>query len=313
MRKWFALFAASITIVSIAACGARTGLRVDEQKTDAGPEPVDAGPDVTDATEEPDVVDPFPDAANVDCQDAGITYIYLITSENELLRFYPPDLSLTTIGTIDCPTLSGGQPFSMAVDRQGVAYVLFNTGELFRVSTLTASCKPTSFVGDPGAFSLTFGMGFSADTKDPGETLFIAGADLNNPGMSSTLGSIDPAKFKLSVVAPLSKPIGTPELTGTGDARLFAFGPQVPLSHLAEVDKTTAQVKSDTLVDLNLSAIAAWAFAAWGGDFYFFTSEQPGLSSIHRYTPGGTTTPPLVGQVGLTIVGAGVSTCAPSE
>jgi hypothetical protein len=309
VRKWFVLFAASI--ITVAACGARTGLRVDEQKADTGPEPLDAGPDVVDATEEPDAVDPFPDVGVVDCQDAGITYIYLISSENELLRFYPPDLSITTIGTIDCP--SDSQPFSMAVDRQGVAYVLFANGELFRVSTLTASCKPTSFVSDPGLFSLNFGMGFSSNKDDPGETLFIAGADLGNPGATSTLGKIDPSKFDLTPIGPLSKPIGNPELTGTGDSRLFAFGPEAPNSHLAEIDKATAKVKSDVLINLNQSGINAWAFAFWGGDFWFFTSEQTGSSVVHRYTPGGITTPPAVAQINLTIVGAGVSTCAPSE
>jgi hypothetical protein len=312
VRKWFVFFAASI--ITVAACGARTGLRVDEQKADAGPEPIDAGPDVVDAPEEPDAVDPFPDVNVVDCQDAGITYIYLITSENELLRFYPPDLSVTTIGTIDCPSEPGGQPFSMAVDRQGVASVLFGTGELFRVSTLTASCKPTSFVNDPSLFAGNFGMGFSANQNDPGETLFIAGADTSNPGGLSTLGRIDTKTFDLSVIAPINKAIGSPELTGTGDARLFAFGPDSPTSHLAEIDKATATVKSDVLLNLNnQTAISSWAFAFWGGDFYFFTSEQPGASIVHRYTPGGTTTPPAVAQIGLTIVGAGVSTCAPQE
>jgi hypothetical protein len=314
VRKWFVLFAASI--ITVAACGARTGLRVDERQADADPE-LDAGPDVVDAADAPDapdVIDPFPDVTVVDCQDAGITYIYLISSENELLRFYPPDLSITKIGTIDCP--SDSQPFSMAVDRQGVAYVLFMSGELFRVSTLTASCKPTSFVSDPSLFSINFGMGFSSNTNDPGETLFIAGADIGNPGAISTLGTIDLPKFDLSPIGSLSKPIGNPELTGTGDSRLFAFGPIGPTgtdSHLAELDKATAAVKSDVLLNLNQSDISAWAFAFWGGEFWFFTSEQKGASVVHRYTPGGTTTPPAVAQINLTIVGAGVSTCAPSE
>ncbi len=319
VRKWFLLFAASI--LTVVACGARTGLRVDEQRADAGPDPVDAGPDVADvmdaadvidAPEEPDVIDPFPDVAT-DCTDAGITYIYLISTENELLRFYPPDLSVTTIGTINCPTTTPGTPFSMAVDRQGVAHVLFNNGELFRVSTLTASCKPTSFVSQQNGFSLQFGMGFSANKNDPGETLFVAGADLANPGTTSALGSIDLATFNLDTIAPLSMPIGNPELTGTGDSRLFGFGPGVPDSHLAEIDKATAAIKSDVLLDLDQSQITAWAFAFWGGDFYFFTSETPGISIVHRYTPGGPTMPPAVAVIDMTIVGAGVSTCAPSE
>jgi hypothetical protein len=316
VRTWIPLLVTA-SLVTAAACGARTGLLVGDPQPEA--EPRDASVDVThvfdesdalDASEEPDVID-FPDANVVDCKDAGITYIYLISSENELLRFYPPDLTLTTIGTITCP--SSGQPFSMAVNRDGVAYVLFNTGELFRVSTRTASCKPTGFISDPSRFSKQFGMGFSSNAGSPGETLFIAGADLGNPGATSNLGRIDPTTFDLAVVGPLSKPIGNPELTGTGDARLFAFGPEVPSSHLAEIDKATATIKSDVRINLDQSKISAWAFAFWGGDFYFFTSEQTGTSSIHRYTPGGSTTPPLLGQIGLTIVGAGVSTCAPSE
>jgi len=314
VRKWFLLFAASI--LTVVACGARTGLRVDERHADAGPDPVDAGPDVEDAAdvfdapEEPDVIDPFPDVAN-DCIDAGITYIYLISSENELLRFYPPDLSVTTIGTINCPASSGANPFSMAVDRQGVAHVLFSNGELFRVSTLTASCKSTGFVSQQGGFPLTFGMGFSSNKDDPGETLFVAGAD--TAGGSSAIGSIDLTTFTLSTIGLVSAPIGNPELTGTGDSRLFGFGPTAPNAHLAEIDKATAAITNDVLLNLDQSNIDAWAFAFWGGDFYFFTSESQGTSIVHRYTPGGTKTPPAVAVIDLTIVGAGVSTCAPSE
>jgi hypothetical protein len=316
VRNRFALFAASI--LAVAACGARTGLRVDEVKADAGVE-LDAGvdADVVDAPEEPDAVDPFPDVGVVDCQDAGITYVYLISSENELLRFYPPDLSVTSIGTIDCPTTSPSNPFSMAVDRQGVAYVVFGNGELFRVSTLTASCKATSFEVNQSGFSTTFGMGFSSNENDPGETLYVAGSNVDpDGGATRTLGTIDPATFDLTVVNNLDKDIGAPELTGTGDSRLFAYAPGTPGapdSQVAELDKPTAAVKSDVFLDLGQPNISSYAFAFWGGDFYIFGSEQPGLTVVHRYTPGGSQTPPAVAQINFTIVGAGVSTCAPSE
>ena len=319
MRKWFVLFAASI--LAVAACGARTGLRVDERRADAGVE-LDAGPDVTevvDAPEEPDAVDPFPDVGVVDCQDAGITYVYVISTENELLRFYPPDLSVVSIGTIDCPTTSPtARPYSMAVDRQGVAYVVFSDGELFRVSTLTASCKATSFVPGQSGFSTTFGMGFSANKNDPGETLYVAGSGALDAdgGATRTLATIDPTTFALTIVHDLDKDIGAPELTGTGDSRLFAYTPGkilAPDSQVAELDKATATVKSDVFLDLNQPSINSYAFAFWGGDFYIFGSEQQGTSIVHRYTPGGTQTPPAVAQIDFTIVGAGVSTCAPSE
>ena len=316
MRALLLVFTASI--IAVAACGARTSLR-DEQSPGLSTEPLDAGLDVIvddglDASEDPDVIVLKPDTGISDCQDAGTTAIYLISSENQLVRFYPPDLSVTTIGTIKCPTspMSSG-PSSMAVDRDGVAYVRFGGSELFRVSTRTASCKPTGFVLDPNRFSPYFGMGFSANAGDPGETFYVASDDVSTPGAKSALARIDPVTFELSVIGPLSKPIGDPELTGTSDARLFAFGQALPLSHLAEIDKTTAAVKSDVLINLTKNAFGSWAFAFWGGDFYFFTSDEVSTSSIHRYTPGGSTTPPLIAKIALTIVGAGVSTCAPSE
>jgi hypothetical protein len=317
VRKWFALFAASI--VAVAACGARSELRVApvSAHTDAGPEPIDAGPDTADApldvAEEPDVIDPFPDVGVVDCQDAGITYIYVITDSNELVRFYPPDLSFTSIGTIECPD-TNGTPYSMAVDRQGVAYVVFSDGQLFRVSTLTASCKATGFVPQQNGFPPTFGMGFSSNAGDPGETLFVSGLADADAGTNAQLASIDTSTFELTNLGHFSQPIGDPELTGTKDARLFGFGPGVPDTHLSEIEKSTAEVKSDVLLQLGQSQQSAWAFAFWGGDFYFFTQNDQGITIVNRYTPGGPTQVPVVTTAdGLIIVGAGVSTCAPSE
>src|SRR5439155_2209189 len=71
-----------------------------------------------------------------DCPDAGSTYIYLFTEANELLAFYPPSAAIHTVGTIDCPLIDpSSTPFSMAVDRSGLAHVLYQDGELFKVST----------------------------------------------------------------------------------------------------------------------------------------------------------------------------------
>src|SRR6185503_15224882 len=100
-----------------------------------------------------------PDVVINTCEDAGVTYIYVMTEENQLLSFYPPTLGFTGIGKIDCPADPGATPFSMAVDRAGIAYVVFNDGELFRVSTLTASCKPTGFTINQNGFPTVFGMG----------------------------------------------------------------------------------------------------------------------------------------------------------
>jgi hypothetical protein len=75
-------------------------------------------------------------------------------------------------------------------------------------------------------------------------------------------------------------------------------------------------VLSDTFITMPSgdAYIHAWAFAYWGGDFYFFTSsnaEPAGVSLISRYHPGDPPVAKLLTTFGGTIVGAGVSTCAP--
>jgi hypothetical protein len=326
VRAPFVIFAASI--IAVAACGARSSLRVDdvreqhdagveeEDAHDAAPDVFDAPPDVFDAP--PDVEPPF-DAPDI-CADAGTTFIYVVSSEYVLYRFYPPEASFVEIGPIDCPAVGNATPFSMAVDRKGIAYVLYNDGELFRMSTAKPSaCVPTGFVVNQDGFSSTFGMGFSANVTDPGETLYVASDTNAGPtGAPESLATIDTDTYQLSTVGQFSSVIGNAELTGAGDGSLYAFGidqgPSGPILHLAQIDKPTAKIIDDTYLNLGTGGqnIVAWAFAYWGGDFYFFTSVGGGSSKVSRYHPGDTQAVDYA-TLGNTIVGAGVSTCAPQQ
>jgi hypothetical protein len=56
-----------------------------------------------------------------------------------------------------------------------------------------------------------------------------------------------------------------------------------------------------------------FAFSFWGGDFYLYTSRENSNSSVTHYTSadGGIDTN-YVPDTGFSIVGAGVSTCAPT-
>ena len=320
LKLW--LFSFSASIIAATACGARSSLEEGKSRPrpieleagtgggpielEAGSEggPIEAGPDVEDAG--PDVEDAHPDVEPFNCEEAGITFIYLVTQESDLFRFYPPDLSFAPIGTIQCPSQAGATPYSMAVDRKGTGYVVFNDGELFKVSTANASCKKTGFLPGQEGFTPTFGMGFSANKNDPGETLFVAGT---TPG--EQLATIDIATMDLNIVGTFGSPVGNLELTGTGDGRLFGFGhdPGITGFHLAEIDKTNASILSDLIVPVG-QPNSAWAFAFFGGDFYFFTSVGSGSSVVTRYHPDdGSFTP--VATLNRTIVGAGVSTCAP--
>jgi hypothetical protein len=313
LRLWFVATLGSV--VAVGACGARSGLPVGElgeggNGGHGGEAPLDAGRDVADAHDaedaEPDVVDARPDVPVISCEEAGITYIYLITTENDLYHFYPPDLSFTLNGTIACPAAPGSTPFSMAVNRAGKAFVLFNQGELFVVTPSNVSCAPTAFMSGQQGFPQQFGMGFSANTSDPDETLFVVGSN-----QQSDLAVIDTSTFELEVIGSFSTGIGNAELTGTGDGRLFAFGINNgnQSRHLAEIDKSSGEVLSDVLLPLP-PQITAWAFAFWGGDFYFFVSTGGGATDVYRYRPedGSFVN---VAKLNRTVVGAGVSTCAP--
>jgi hypothetical protein len=320
MRTRRRLLFASV-VVFVAACGSRTGLLLPLPEEDGGSP--DAKSDVIhrpdampeeDAGEEDalpplDVRPPIDVIVPSDCPDAGSTFIYVITESNNLYSFYPPDATFTKVGTIDCPAPPGDEPFSMAVDRKGIAYIVFDpSGQLFRVSTATAACEPTGFVSGQGGFSTTFGMGFAQNDDDGGETLYVAG------DTESALGTIDVDTFKLTQVGSFNPSITMAELTGTGAGGLFGFwdpgGNTNPASAIVQIDKATAQVTNSSTLP-GIAQGTGWAFGFWGGDFYTFTA--PGSSSVvNRFDP----TNGSVVQVAETneiIVGAGVSTCAPQQ
>ncbi len=215
----------------------------------------------------------------------------------------------------DAPT-----PFSMAVDRTGIAYVLYSDGELFRVSTATAACEATGFEIGQSGFAATFGMGFSQDSTGGGETLYVAsGVGATQP----QLATINPQTFALRVIGALQPAIRSAELTGTGAGDLFAFystdgaalcSTNCPDSAIGQIDKATGEVTAQSVL-LGIPQAGpnggAWAFAFWGGDFYTFTAPSSG-TIVHRFDPsdGSIVT---VAQRSDLIVGAGVSTCAPAR
>jgi hypothetical protein len=327
VRRLLASFAATVVV---AACGARTPLGV--QGAGGAPLP-DAAPPEAGFDAPPDVPQDVPAdvphdvpqdvPADVpppyDCVEAGITYIYVITAQNTLLRFDPPSATFATIGPINCkdPT----SPFSMGVDRQGIAWVVFQSGHLYRVSTLTASCEATPFV--PGQLVagthpwVTFGMGFSANGVNAmGEALYVAESSYQHP--SEGLATIDVKTFQISYIGPFPSTFTAEaiEMTGTGAGRLFGFSLDFPGpgSHVTEIDKATGNFGPSFAVPSVGTSQSSFAYAFWGGDFYLFTA--PGNSSatvVNRLDPTNTAVVPQVAMLSDSVVGVGVSTCAPLQ
>ena len=238
------------------------------------------------------------------CSEAA-KLVYLIDEDGTLMSFEPAKLKFTEIGKVPCSSLRFN---SMAVDRAAVAWVNSEDGQVFRVNTQMKplDCSPTSF--DSADF-VQFGMGFSSNAVGSSdETLFVAGPD----GLASSLATLDTATMKVRVVGAMNG--SWPELTGTGSAELWGFFPDSSMSKLAQIDKKSATLKREMPLPQLNGIQRAWAFAFWGGSYWIFLQRFADLSTNVwqvSFDESGTHVIEAVHNTGRTIVGAGVSTCAP--
>jgi hypothetical protein len=330
-------------LVAIASCGSRTGLPLEEV-VDAAPEHGLFNPDRFVMEDVPDVKDvaveealPGIDVNRPDviiltpCPDASATLIYVMGMGNTLYSFDPATRSFATIGKISCPGATG-TPFSMAVDRAGVAYVGFSgqmgptnqefgTG-LFRVDTKTAGCTATTY-NEAMNGMFTFGMGFVALAVDGGvdggieggtlDQLFIS-LDVGGITANGVLSTLDTTTFLVTKIGPFSPtPLPAAELTGTGDGRLFAFSPGTTDggTFIAQVDPMSAKVIGADTIDGVVQG-SGWAFGFWGGNFYTFTAPA-GMTTVDEFNPMTKVVTHHFASIDDIIVGAGVSTCAPAS
>lgn len=260
-----------------------------------------------------------------DCATGGVDLIYVVDDENNFLSFDPAKLGtgadpFTLIGELDCnagfsivPGQGGpGTPFSMSVDRNGTAWVLHSSGEIFHVSIADASCQESGFDTRQGQYDL-FGMGFASDSEGSAtETLFIAGGAAGDisPGR---LGYI--ANLTVTDVGDLNADsLYGPELTGTGEGKLYGYFPDPDDPFIQELDKASGALVGTPypMTGRGGEGNLAWAFAHWGGDFYVFLTLGNDGQVYRVDLPSGAETV-VVDDLPYRVVGAGVSTCAPTS
>ncbi|HEX4451174.1 MAG TPA: hypothetical protein VH143_09905 [Kofleriaceae bacterium] len=264
--------------------------------------------------------------------------IYVVDQNNKLAKFDPSTKMFAQLGTLSCPAGTDSQgdpaePFSMAVDRNAQAYVLFSDDKIYKVDTTQTALPCTATTWKKTSSLAEFGMGYSTDTMGGSDdTMFIAGGkDLNlseNPPTTSTLATLDTTAFSATNVGTVK---GWPELTGNSNAELWGFFPDVDGSTaplVTQIDKTSGafltqytQAKSGPL---DSGTPGAWAFGFYGGDYWVFlayeAADQMSTNPTTVYqiagptsssgTPGSVVSMTSAGS--LVIVGAGVSTCAPT-
>ncbi|MBX3232036.1 MAG: hypothetical protein KIT84_20025 [Labilithrix sp.] len=244
--------------------------------------------------------------------------VFVLSEQRLLYSFHPPTLAFTLKGTVNCPT-GGAMPTSMAVDRRGIAWVRHTDASLWKVDTRDLACEPTDFA-PPGTSDTfhKFGMGFATASKGgSNEVLFLS----DNGG--GGLAKLDTRTLKLSFVGAYTGALEgkTSELTGTGEGKLYGFFVTAP-AQIAEISKGTGEILSTKELP-DVYAGNAWAFSFYGGDFYIYTSSEGngggppraggGGSDVTRYRPSDGSVEIVKRKVGFKIVGAGVSTCAPTE
>ncbi len=244
--------------------------------------------------------------------------IFVLSSNAALWKYFPANNTFTKLGDLNCGMID---TFSMAVDRLGFAWVQFFGGDLRKVDVTDVSkCSDPGFL--PGQLGVeNFGMAFVSNSEFDacdriyGNTYSGNGPYSEGPNIGDFI-TIDPMNLQVAKVGKTN--FDGAEVTGTGDGRAFVFGGANP-SKLVEIDKKTgAAIQTLPLNGLEINN-SAFAFAFFGGDFYFFTdsnadfvnSEVTRLDYDDSDMNGKQDLVKLTDKAPLLIVGAGVSTCAP--
>jgi hypothetical protein len=290
-----------VALALVAACGPEP--RGRDGDGDGGDSDGDADGD--------DVDDSSIDAALDDGCGMGTELVYVIDQfGSRITQFNPMTKVFTDLGSLNtCAVMAGASPFSMSVDRQGRAWVLYTSGELMVVEVNNGfGCTKLPWTSPNGL--KVFGMGFSTDAVgSEAESLYIGGGTTQTQ-TSYTLARVDPNTMAATVIG--TQP-ALPEMTGNGNAELWGFMPEPSTARVVRFDKTNGTIAQAFTVAQLAGNQSAYAFAHWGGDYWVFL-QKPTDANTTVYQVDGTTgavesTTPAPGR---TIVGAGVSTCAPT-
>jgi hypothetical protein len=246
---------------------------------------------------------------------AGSNLVYVWDTDNVIHSFDPLAKTFATIATPDCDAYS---PNSMAIDRNLVAWLNYlepggsaPNDYIYKFDLKTGTGCTASGIQIPDDFTQV-GMGFSTDTVGGNtETLYVDGIG------GAGLAYVDMANSTIVPIGDFSNDINLEgqscELTGTGNATLFGYFTTSPYVRVAQLDKTSSNEISDTVLK-NFTPPNDWAFSFFGGDFYLYAypnaSKSPNSSVIHYSPATNTVDLKYIPNVGFTIIGAGVSTCA---
>jgi hypothetical protein len=239
----------------------------------------------------------------------GENYILVLSTDDELFRFYPDTLAMVRIGAVACGTPA--RPLnSLTVSPLGPAYISTNEGELCVVDPTTFEATPTPF--DATAISnKRFGMAVVPANVPAGQTLYIA---VKSDG--DTLARVDLSSYAMTTLGPLvlrrdggSELRPQVELTAGSNGELYGFSIGSSESLLMTIDPTTGVAIDVSQVPAGADA-ASYALVDWHGTIYLFLGSQNDTVGCSVYTyHKGDAAALNVGTLGVDILGAGVALC----
>lgn len=239
-------------------------------------------------------------------------HILVLNHNGDAFRFDPVTYAFVPQALPACDVRANAEAFSMSRSRDGRTWRLYESGQLMVHPKADGGvCTQTPW--EPGtAGAELFAMAFVA-SPGAAERLFLAGNEAPSWGRKPAV-LMDMAPEDLVPTVRCTLPSG-PELTGSGDGRLWAFLPFEAPPLLVAVDPATGALH-DRLPLPELAGVpAAWSFAFHSGYIFIFLERSTDFSTgVYRVDPR--VNPPVLEQVvphntTLSIVGAAVSTCAP--
>jgi hypothetical protein len=308
---------------ALLACGGRTGIdppgraseRADAHVSgddgggDAGEEASfdafdDAGDDADDAADaEPDApFDAPPSDAGVACPDGGVPTAYLLGESGGIFTFDPATLTTHKLGRPSCPTAVG--PFTLSVSREGKAYVLYSNWTIYEVDLTTLACHETPF--QMGQLGLDSELGIAVSRASGTEELLISGVPTGSNVPILAQGSLSSFVLTSSVDIAGSVPVS---------ASLFPIDTQADLTghvfalsdggQVLEIDIASGAVLQRGQVPVRPSQ--SWAIMTYQAQVFVFNGSE-----VFRYDPA-TQASELVGDVGITVIGASAVPCGATD
>jgi len=315
-RRSLVALASALAMVGagVYACGSRTGLVVVAERDggnviEAGPHdatidsPHDAGRDVghdADADAKFDAPAPPPIILGQGCDASQPNAAYFMTIDEKLGTFDPETLIFSDPHKVSCPVFSTEHdPHTIAVNRAGMVFVLYNDDNIYEIDPRTYACTSTPYKSGQMDYPNRFGMAFRW-LQDGGDELRLLSA------APSRLAIFDPVSFKyIDELGVHPDILSIPDLQATPDGGLFAFDK----TYLVGLDLDSgAMIYPDQ--DFPNLELGPWTFLAWRGRFILFDAPGPLTtpSNIRVYDPV-VMRLQMVGKYPTTIVGVAASTC----